>query len=318
MRELPVYIFNGFLDSGKTSFINETLGAEGLAKPGDRVLLVLCEEGETEITTENRVCKSLSICRIDEKSRLNHDKLASAEEKYSPDIIVIEYNGMWQMQDLYSSLPENWSIVDIMTFIDYSTFDMYYNNMRNLFTDKVIDSDFVVFNRCDEKTIDETVLHRAVRASNPRCQIAYEYLDGTYTIDEIKDPLPFDRELDSIEIGLDAYALWYRDLNENLSLYGGKTVTFEGFYLEGSGKMFREGFAIGRPVMTCCEADAQMAALFCKSKEKLPFRHSDWIKLTAKISIEKHRAYGGKPGPVLTYIKAEPAEEPEQPIASFF
>ena len=317
MKDIPVYIFNGFLDSGKTSFINETLGTEGFSSRNDNVLVVLCEEGETELKTDARVCRRLDVCRIDEKSRLNSDKLASAGEKYSPDIVIIEYNGMWQMQELYGVLPDNWQIVDMMTFIDYTTFDMYYNNMRNLFTDKVIDSDFVVFNRCDEKTIDENVLHRAVRASNPRCRIAYEYLDGSYVMDDIKDPLPFDRELDSIEIGLDAYAQWYRDLDENLSLYGGKTVTFEGFYLEGNDRMFKEGFAVGRPIMNCCEADAQMAALFCRSKIK-PFRHNDWIRITAKISIEKHRAYGGRPGPVLNYIKAESAEEPEQPIASFY
>lgn len=317
MNNIPVYVFNGFLDSGKTSFVNETLSSQGIADKNEKVLVALCEEGEVDVELENRFCKEVSVCRIDDKSKLNSDKLSSAADKYGSDIVIVEYNGMWQMTDLYNALPDNWQIVDIMTFFDYSSFDIFYNNMRNLFTDKVIDSDFVVFNRCDSNSIDENALHKAVRASNPRCRIAYEYLDGSYVMDDIKDPLPFDRENDCITIGLDAYAIWYRDMDENLSLYGGKTVTFEGFYLEGNDKMFRDGFAVGRPIMTCCEADAQMAALFCKSKEK-KFKHGDWIRITARISVEKHKSYGNKPGPVLNYICAESAEEPEQPIASFF
>ena len=49
-REIPVYIFTGFLEAGKTRFIRETL-ADKRFNPGERTLLICCEEGEEEIKT---------------------------------------------------------------------------------------------------------------------------------------------------------------------------------------------------------------------------------------------------------------------------
>ena len=43
----PVYIINGFLESGKTEFITFTLGQPYFQIKG-KTLLILCEEGENE------------------------------------------------------------------------------------------------------------------------------------------------------------------------------------------------------------------------------------------------------------------------------
>ena len=47
MQEIPVYAFTGFLDSGKTKFIQETLEDERF-NAGERTLVLLFEEGEEE------------------------------------------------------------------------------------------------------------------------------------------------------------------------------------------------------------------------------------------------------------------------------
>ena len=47
MMQIPVYAFTGFLDSGKTKFIQETLEDERF-NAGERTLLLVCEEGEEE------------------------------------------------------------------------------------------------------------------------------------------------------------------------------------------------------------------------------------------------------------------------------
>ena len=52
-QEIPVYLFFGFLDSGKTKFIQETLEDERF-NAGERTLLLLCEEGEVELKPEVR------------------------------------------------------------------------------------------------------------------------------------------------------------------------------------------------------------------------------------------------------------------------
>ena len=45
MVEIPVYVFTGFLDSGKTKFIQETL-EDARFNNGERTLIVQFEEGE--------------------------------------------------------------------------------------------------------------------------------------------------------------------------------------------------------------------------------------------------------------------------------
>ena len=45
--EIPVYLFTGFLDSGKTSFIRETVEDDQFST-GEKTLLIACEEGEVE------------------------------------------------------------------------------------------------------------------------------------------------------------------------------------------------------------------------------------------------------------------------------
>ena len=46
-KEIPVYLFTGFLDSGKTTFIQETLEDPGF-NDGQKTLLIVTEEGDTE------------------------------------------------------------------------------------------------------------------------------------------------------------------------------------------------------------------------------------------------------------------------------
>ena len=46
-KEIPVYLFVGFLESGKTTFIQETFEDPNFDS-GDKTLLLVCEEGEVE------------------------------------------------------------------------------------------------------------------------------------------------------------------------------------------------------------------------------------------------------------------------------
>ena len=45
--DIPVYLFTGFMDAGKTKFIQETLEDKRF-DTGERTLLIVCEEGEEE------------------------------------------------------------------------------------------------------------------------------------------------------------------------------------------------------------------------------------------------------------------------------
>ena len=46
-NKIPIYMVNGFLESGKTTFIQETL-SDPYFSDGGKTLLIACEEGEEE------------------------------------------------------------------------------------------------------------------------------------------------------------------------------------------------------------------------------------------------------------------------------
>ena len=64
--EIPVYIFMGFLDSGKTTFVKETL-LDREFTGGAKTLLLVCEEGEEEYDEKD---KSYTIIGIGNAFRL--------------------------------------------------------------------------------------------------------------------------------------------------------------------------------------------------------------------------------------------------------
>ena len=69
--------------------------------------------------------------------------------------------------------------------------------------------------------------------------------------------------------------------------------------------------------MTCCEADIAYNGLVCIFPEAVKLRTRDWIIVTAKIAIEKHKLYQDK-GPVLHAVSYEMSEKPEQEVATFY
>ncbi|MDQ9726315.1 hypothetical protein RFX65_19515, partial [Acinetobacter baumannii] len=65
--------------------------------------------------------------------------------------VVIEYNGMWTMQQLAEGLPQNWIVYQCIATADGTTALTYSrdNAMRGLMLDKLARSELVVFNRAE-------------------------------------------------------------------------------------------------------------------------------------------------------------------------
>lgn len=313
MKEIPVYLFTGFLDAGKTKLIQDTLGDPEF-NSGEPMLLIVCEEGEGEYDPTAFAHDNVTMVTIDEEQKLTPDRLSAFEKRYKPDRILIEYNGMWMIDSLYQALPENWLIYQEITVADSNTFAAYNANMRQLVYDKLQSCETVIFNRADV-TVDQVGFHKIVRAINRRCAIGYEMLDGNFVYDEIEDPLPFDVNADVIEIGDEDYALWYRDLTEDIAKYDGKTVKFKGIVARDN-QLPAKTFVVGRHVMTCCADDITYCGLVCKYPTAAMLNTRDWVILTAKVSHEFSSVYNSK-GPVLTAINVEKCEQPEQPVATF-
>ena len=251
---------------------------------------------------------------ITEKTQLNPDKLNALRRKHKATRVLIEYNGMWLLSDLFNAVPDGWIIYQEMMFADASTFEVFNANMRNLVVDKLSTCELVVFNRCDEST-DKQSLHKLVRAVSRRTDIIYESTDGSFEYDEIEDPLPFDVNAPEIEISDRDYALWYRDLSENMQTYDGKTVSFLGMVTKNP-KVPKECFVIGRQIMTCCAADITYSGLLCENMSDKVNR-GDWVRIKARVDVKFSKLYG-KEGPVITALSIESADAPEQPVATFY
>ena len=311
MTEIPVYAFTGFLDSGKTKFIQETLEDERF-NAGERTLLLIFEEGEEEYDFSTYPHQNVYLEVLDQRT-VTTKQLQALVKKHNPERIVAELNGMELVGNLYNQFPQDWVVAQEVMFADASTFIQYNANMRNLMMDKLMGAQMVVFNRLQPGS-DTMPLHKIVRAANRRVDIMYDYLDGTTAFDDIEDPLPFDINAPVIEIKDEDYALWYRDMTEEPEKYHGKTVTFK-----CQAAMLRREkkgiFAPGRFVMTCCVDDIQFLGVPCFFAGNVEPRA--WYMVTAKISAEKHSLYHGELGPVLTAVNVAPAAPADPDVATF-
>jgi len=313
MQQIPVYAFTGFLDSGKTKFIQETLEDERF-NAGERTLLLVFEEGEEEYDFSTYPHQNVFLEVLDQQTVTTKD-FQALSKKYKPQRVVAELNGMQLAGDLYARFPEAWVVAQEVMFADSTTFLTYNANMRNLVMDKLVGAQMVVFNRL-EKGADIMPFHKIARAASRRIDILYDYTDGSTEFDEIEDPLPFDINAPVIQINDEDYAIWYRDVTEEPAKYDGKTVRFK-----GQVAMLRRErnnmFAPGRFVMTCCVDDIQFLGIPCHYSGAKSLTSRSWVTVEAKIAAQKHPLYQGELGPVLTAVAVSSAEKPEQEVAMF-
>ena len=229
--------------------------------------------------------------------------------------VVLEYNGMWQLQQLFQNLPDDWAVYQEMFFADATTFLQYNANMRSLVVDKLNTCELVVFNRFG-KDMDKMEFHKIVRGVSRRTDIAYEYADGHVEYDEIEDPLPFDVNAPVIRLADTDYALWYRDIMEDPKKYDGKTVSFRGIVAVDP-KFPPNTFAVGRHVMTCCVEDITYSCVVAEWEKASVLQTRQWVQVTGKIHVQKHKLYRGK-GPVLQVQEVVMTSAPEQEVATFY
>ncbi len=312
--DIPVYLFTGFLESGKTKFIQETLEDERF-NAGEKTLLIVCEEGEEEYEPSRFSGKNVYIRTVESQECLSTELLNTWLKETRSERVIIEYNGMWTLDSLYSVMPDKWSVYQEMFFADSTTFIAYNTNMRSLVVDKLKSAELVIFNRFDSSQ-DKLPLHKIARGISRRCAIVFEYLDGGTEEDNIEDPLPFDLNADIINIADGDYAVWYRDLMEDTAKYNGKTVKFKAVIAKDK-KIPADTFIAGRHIMTCCADDIQYAGLVAVTDRKCDtLKTGDWLYVTAVISLEKHKAYRGV-GPVLKVTEYAATSEPSEKVVSF-
>ncbi len=311
--DVPVYLFTGFLEAGKTKFIKETMQDENFNDLKRKYLIIQCEEGEEEIEPGD-LPGNVSICTFEREDDLVADRIIARQKRAGADVIVVEYNGMWQLDKFYNALPENFLVFQEIFIADSKTILSYNANMRQLVVDKLTSAEMVVFNRVDENT-DKNELHKLVRGVSRKANICYEDVNGEIEFDDIEDPLPYDLTAPVIEIKDEDFAIFYRDMSEEFEKYNGKTVKFKGIVALDS-SLPKENFAIGRHIMTCCADDISYRGVVAKGMRGMSLKTRDWVTVEGKLTEEYSALYQSK-GPVLTVSSIERAEKPVQEVATF-
>lgn len=308
--DIPVYLITGFLDAGKTDFINGIL-QDGFARE-DRTLLLCCEEGEAEY--EKRALDNVTVLNVEGEDALTCSFLKTCEKKYKPKQVLIEYNGMWQLEHLYREvLPANWVLYQIMTIVEASTFEVYAKNMGQLMMEKITNADMLVFNRCTPE-LKESLRKRNLRMVNRRADIYLENTDGTSEDYLTGDECPFDLDQEVIDIPDDDFGVWYVDVMDHPERYAGKLVHTK--LVMCHSKRYPGVSCPGRFAMVCCEKDVTFLGLIARGDGLNQYKNHDWLEVTAKMAVEKHPAYKGN-GPVMEIQAIGPCEKPAQEVVSF-
>ena len=306
----PVYVINGFLESGKTEFISFTL-AQPYFQVRGKTLLIVCEEGENEYEEALLKKSRTEIVFIEDEEDFSPAYLTELEKKHKPERIIIEYNGMWNFKNM--KLPPRWGIEQQITTIDASTFPMYFTNMKSLLAEMLRKSEMIIFNRCDNVE-DLSLYKRNVKAINQQADIIFEDAEGE--INQIfEDDLPYSLDADIIELDNEGYGIWYLDSLDNLERYIGKTVRFTAMVLKPED--FPKGYFVpGRMAMTCCADDMAFLGFACKYDKCGELAEKQWVKVTARVTKEYFEDYGGE-GPILNALTIEKTRAPEEPVINF-
>ena len=311
--EAPVYIVTGFLESGKTKFMEEMISDPEFSE-GERTLLIVCEEGEEEYDEALLKKANTVLVNLESPEDMAGDSLVKLDAQYRPERVLIEYNSTWLLQTLYQAKkPRNWELAQIITLIDATTFELYLKNMRKFMADGIQEGDLILFNRCTSDT-PKSKWRRAALAMNNTARIIFENTDGSMEDGVSDEDLPYDVKADPIQIGDTEFGTFYLDAMEHPDRYDGKRIRAKGraFRMQD---MPKKCFVFGRHAMTCCADDIGGIGYLCRYDGKLP-DVKDWIWLTAKVEAS-YSPLHGRDAIILLEEEISPAEPPQEELVYF-
>lgn len=315
MKEIPVYLFTGFLESGKTMFIQDILRDPNFTED-ERSLLIVCEEGVEEYDPMLLHDARTELVTVDEPSELTLRFFRDLGKQYNPDRVLIELNGMWEIGSfLEGKLPPEWPLYQIVTTVNAQTFELYSNNIGPRMFEQISMADLIVFNRCTDE-LKQMLYQKNIRAMNPRATIFLDDVNGGSEDYRDNMPRPFDLNAPIIEISDENFGLWYVDATSSPEQYAGKTVRFKGMAYVSPKMAKAHVFVPGRFAMVCCADDVQFVGFLCKQSNAQPIQHKSWVMVTAEVRVEYVEQYRGE-GPVLYCKQCTPAQPPKEELVYF-
>lgn len=310
---VPIFLFNGILEAGKTAFINNLL-SNPVFGDGKATLVIACEEGEVEYDEDFLKSRNITLVTLEDEDELTAQKLEDLKLVYNPDRVIFEYNGMWSVDTIYElKLPKNWFMYERMCVVNAETFTVYLNNMRSIMIEQFKTSDLIVINRCDEDT-NLAAVYTSVKAVNPEAKLYT--LTENFKMEPVKEEVPYDLDADVVEIADEHYGIWYIDLWDQPKKYIGKRIKVNGLFAQDPSDP-KDCFAFGRFAMPCCEDDIAFMGVYCHNIGKPKCKNKESIQIVADIRWEKAPVYDGDEGPVLYVKQIEKAARPQTDLVQF-
>ena len=172
--KIHIEIVTGFLGAGKTSFINSLLSETQVR--GEKILIFQMEHGEKKISKSTDINYFVEIKKLNEVKDLKEEMIYSIK-KYSPNRIIIEYNGTSNLKELIDMLNEKiyreYSKVTTIFFVaDGKNLKKYIDNVGSFIIPFIQYSNMIVVNNmdnCNKEVLDEGV--KKVRNINPKAYI---------------------------------------------------------------------------------------------------------------------------------------------------
>ncbi len=249
-RTIDTRLVYGFLDAGKTTYIQDCIENDYFCKYG--TTLILCfEQGEADYDEEMLSGRRTTVAYYEGKTDIRRFCLDSIEA-CQPDRIYVEMNTM--TPELRAQFPACMQVGYAVTWIDWQTLPLYFANFKQLINQMVSDSGQVVFRGCPSKALLEPY-SQAFRVMNQRAvylrQDPMGYHEKAFDLF-----LPFSLEDPEIAIDEGGYVPFWLDALDHPEHYEGKTLRFLGpLELRRSGE--DGSWSAGRVIMVCCMADLQ-------------------------------------------------------------
>ncbi|KXL53001.1 putative two-component membrane permease complex subunit [Anaerotignum neopropionicum] len=170
-----VDIVTGFLDSGKTTYVNTLLQIQ--AQSAEKIVVVQFEAGEVNIDYGVQKENMVFVNALEGEAPLDAPYLVSIIEKYSPDKIIIEYNGMYDVQEVFTLFEQNGVrgkcvLGNIICLVDATTFEVYMNNLGEILKNQIATADRIILNKVthgQEETLKS--VEKRMRALNKKAEL---------------------------------------------------------------------------------------------------------------------------------------------------
>ena len=275
MDKIKCYIVSGFIDAGKTTYIQENIFRDFFHKRGSTLILSF-EDGEVSYDEER-----LAAFRTYKEQYTGGETIPafclSRLEKHKPDRVFIEANAM--TDGLISELSKLFLICDRTVLFDGETFPVYFQNMRQLVQNMVTDANMVIFQKCASKE-PLSPFATDLRLMNDRCTYLWESPLG-YSEQAFGLSLPYSLDTDSLSISEKDFPIWFLDVKRTPSHYFGKTVKCT-LNIRLRNDLLPGHFIAGKLLMPCCPADMQFCGVECINETGLTLKDNDTAQLVLK------------------------------------